>query len=161
MLLVDSIFSDYTATCLSVYQPHSKYLSFHEVSYIVQNQYTVRVLCYLTGDTSLASPLGSLTSYGNKNSPCPRAGFRRSLRSQVPCHGGLWHFFGSISLHLVFWISAPGPFGLQPPGASNIPWLSKLGQTAATAAAQWASASSQLSIISVKIFTACAILNSS
>lgn len=61
MLLVDSIFSDYTATCLSVCQPHSKSLSLHEVSYVVQNQYAVRVLCYLTGDTSMASSLGSLT----------------------------------------------------------------------------------------------------
>lgn len=59
MLLVDSIFSDYTATCLSVHQPHTKSLSFLEVSYIVQNQYAVRVLCYLTGDISVASPLGA------------------------------------------------------------------------------------------------------
>lgn len=137
MLLVHSIFSDYTATCLSVYQPHSKYLSFHEVSYMVQNQYAVRALCYLTGDTSMASPLGSLTLCGRKNSLCPRAGFRRGLRSQVPW--GTLAFFWAPAffwLHLVFWISAPGPFGLQPPGASNIPCLSKLGQTAATAAAQ-------------------------
>lgn len=121
MLLVDSIFSDYTATCLSVYQPHSKYLSFHEVPYIVQNQYAVRVLCCLTGDTSMASPLGSLTSCGRKNSPCPRAGFRRGLRSQVPWGTSAFFwlqlFLASFSvLDLCtwpLWFTTPG--GLQHP----------------------------------------------
>lgn len=119
MLLVDSIFSDYTATCLSVHQAHSKSLSFHEVSYTVQNQYAVRVLCYLTGDTSMASLVGSLTLCGRKNSPCPRAEFRRGLRSQMPW-GTLAFFWLQLTSFSVLdlctwplWFTTPG--GLQHP----------------------------------------------
>lgn len=141
MLLVDSIFSDYTATCLSVYQSHSKSLPFHEASYIVQNQYTVRVLCCLTGDTIMASPPLRVTLYrrGKKTTHniCPFSGLDLAEVWEIGTPWGLCHFFGFSSLHLVFRIPPPGPFGLQPPGASDIPWLSKLGQTAATSFCQF------------------------
>lgn len=134
MLLVDSIFSDYTATCLSVYQSHSKSLPFHEASYIVQNQYTVRVLCYLTGDTSMASPLVRVTLYRReKKNQTTTSTLDLVEVWEVRTPWGLCHFFGFSSLRLVFRIPPPGPFGLQPPGASEIPWLSRLGRTAAAA----------------------------
>lgn len=129
MLLVDSIFSDYTATCLSVYQSHSKSLPFHEASYIVQNQYTVRVLCCLTGDTIMASPPVRVTLYrrGKKNhaqhSPFLRAGFSRGLRDRKPT-GTLslfWLQFASFSVQDPFtwplWFTAPR--GLRHPMAQQ------------------------------------------
>lgn len=115
MLLVDSIFSDYTATCLSVYQSHSKSLSFHEVSYVVQNQYAARVLCYLTGDTSMASPLVSVTlCRRKKKSPCLRAGFSRGLKGRIPMGtlSLLWRQFTSFSVQepstWPLWFTVPG-----------------------------------------------------
>lgn len=114
MLLVDSIFSDYTATCLSVYQSHSKSLSFHEVSNIVQNQYAVRVLCYLTGDTSMACPLVSVTLCRRKKIH-PVLGLDFVEAWEVGSPWGLWHFFGSSSgsLHLAPLVCSPG--GLRHP----------------------------------------------
>lgn len=119
MLLVDSIFSDYTAACLSVYQLHSKSLSFCEVSSVVQNQYTVRALCYLTSDTSMAPPLRSLTLCGRKNSPCPRAGFRRGLRGQVPW-GTLAFFWLQLTSFSVLDLST-GPLWFTTPGGLQHP----------------------------------------
>lgn len=94
------------------------------------------------------------------------------LCSQLPFTQTVQHSFSSVHsivrdcdlttewllapFDFMFRIPLPGPFA--PPGASSIPCLSKHSQTTAMTAA---AASSQLSTISVKTFTACAILNSS